>query len=135
MYSFGVTEFSISGFVVLTISSNAYYVKHCWSSTMNEAGAPSLVLYHDSGYLQNPFTPHLICGTAGCEAGPVDVCEGCQGSGPLPGGSQDCLAGWLRCSSAAMVWLSSFQLFSNLARPSRSSCPVTSSKSTPAAAS
>jgi hypothetical protein len=31
-----------------------------------------------------------------------------------------------------MVLLSSFQLFSNLARPSRSSCPVTSSKSTPA---
>lgn len=48
---------------------------------------------------------------------------------------QGCLAGWLRCSSAAMVWLSSFQLFSNLARPSRSSCPVTSSKSTPALAS
>src|SRR5580704_10145465 len=50
-------------------------------------------------------------------------------------GDQDCLAGWLRCSSAAMVSLSSCQLFSNLARPSRSSCPVTSSKSTPAVAS
>jgi hypothetical protein len=56
-------------------------------------------------------------------------------TGPLPGRGQGCLAGWLRCSSAAMVWLSSFQLFSNLARPSRSSCPVTSSKSTPAVAS
>ena len=54
--------------------------------------------------------------------------------GPLPGRDQDCLAGWLRCSSAAMVWLSSFQLFSNLARPSRSSCLVTSSKSTPTVA-
>jgi len=35
IYSFGVTEFSISGFVMLTISSIAYYVKHSWSSTMN----------------------------------------------------------------------------------------------------
>jgi hypothetical protein len=49
--------------------------------------------------------------------------------------AQPGLPGWLRCSSAAMVWLSSFQLFSNLARPSRSSCSVTSSKSTPTAAS
>ena len=40
-----------------------------------------------------------------------------------------------RCSSVAMVWLSSCQLCSNLARPSRSSCSVTSSKSTPAVAS
>jgi hypothetical protein len=56
-------------------------------------------------------------------------------TGPLSGRGHGCLAGWLRCSSAAMVWLSSFQLFSNLARPSRSSCPVTSAKSTPAVAS
>lgn len=39
-----------------------------------------------------------------------------------------------RSSSAATVAPSSLQLFSNLARPSRSRYPVTSSKSTPAAA-
>jgi anti-sigma B factor antagonist len=66
---------------------------------------------------------------------PIYLDRRSRGSGLLPGRDQDCLAGWLRCSSAAMVWLSSCQLFSNLARPSRSSCSVTSSKSTPTVAS